>query len=252
MAKRRTSPLKLVVIFVLIASTAMILIYWFELYSPKFARYPAFGIDLPLNYPIHGIDVSHHQSYIDWEEVKAMQVQNVRLEFCFIKATEGVNRVDDKFKRNWRKAKDAGLCRGAYHFFDPTASGADQAGNFIATVSLATNDLPPVLDIETIRGVSKKDMQTRIQQWLDIVERNYHVRPVIYTNAGFYKDYLAGTFDIYPLWVAHYFAKGKPRVDRDWSFWQHSESGNVNGIKSHVDFNVFCGDSTDFRKLLVQ
>jgi lysozyme len=51
--------------------------------------------------------------------------------------------------------------------------------------------------------------------------------------------------------VAHYVNKGKPRIFRDWHFWQYSETGRVNGILSKVDFNVFNGDSVEFRELLI-
>ena len=77
------------------------------------------------------------------------------------------------------------------------------------------------------------------------------MKPIIYTNAHFYERNLAGRFDEYPLWVAHYLVKDKPRINRKWHFWQHSETGRVNGINARVDFNVFNGDSTDFRELLL-
>jgi lysozyme len=53
------------------------------------------------------------------------------------------------------------------------------------------------------------------------------------------------------LWAAHYYEYNQPRISRDWSFWQHSEAGRVNGIISKVDFNVFNGDSTAFIDLLI-
>ena len=90
-----------------------------------------------------------------------------------------------------------------------------------------------------------------MKKWLDTVEAYYGIKPIIYTNADFYRQHLLGHFDNYPLWVAHYLQPNKPRISRDWSFWQHSEKGRVNGISSRVDFNVFNGDSTEFRSLLV-
>jgi lysozyme len=68
----------------------------------------------------------------------------------------------------------------------------------------------------------------------------------------FYKNYLGQEFDDYPLWVAHYYEQRQPRINRDWSFWQHSDKGSVNGIISKVDFNVFAGDSLAFRELLIK
>lgn len=79
-------------------------------------RYPAFGIDLPANYPIHGIDVSRYQQQIDWKAVKRMEDKNVKIGFAFIKATEGLSSVDRNFRKNWFNAKQATVPRGAYHF----------------------------------------------------------------------------------------------------------------------------------------
>jgi lysozyme len=53
------------------------------------------------------------------------------------------------------------------------------------------------------------------------------------------------------LWIAHYYQPNSPRITRNWHFWQHSEEGRVNGILSKVDFNVFSGDSSQFKALLV-
>lgn len=217
---------------------------------PKFVQYPAFGIDIPVKFTIHGIDVSRYQKNIDWGAVKNMQDGNARIGFAFIKATEGLGRVDDNFRQNWFRAKQAKLPRGAYHFFISSKSGKAQAENFIETVNLAKGDLPPVLDIETANGASVTDIRQRVKDWLTMTEKQYKVKPIIYTNIDFYESFLDGQFDDYPLWIAHYYVKDKPRIERKWSFWQHNEKGRVNGIDAYVDFNVFNGDSTDFRKLL--
>ena len=223
---------------------------WKE-YHVHFVRYTAFGIDIPVNYNIHGIDVSHHQDVIDWEEVKKMNVEDMQLNFAFIKATEGLINVDKLFKRNWYKARDEGMARGAYHFFLATKSGKKQADNFIAQVTLEPGDLPPVLDVEQLYGVKPKDLRIRVQEWLTAIEAYYKVKPIIYTNVDFYEQYLGKDFDEYPLWVAHYLQPNKPRIERPWIFWQHSETGKVNGISTRVDFNVFNGDSADFQQLLL-
>ncbi|MFT3748692.1 MAG: GH25 family lysozyme [Agriterribacter sp.] len=221
-------------------------------YHVHFVRYSAFGIDIPVNYDIHGIDVSHHQDVIDWGEVKSMNIEEMRLGFAFIKATEGLINVDRMFKRNWFKAREEGVTRGAYHFFLATKSGKKQAENFIAQVNLEPGDLPPVLDVEQLYGVKPKDLRIRVKEWLTTIETYYKVKPIIYTNVDFYDHYLGKEFDEYPLWVAHYLQPQKPRIKRVWTFWQHSETGRVNGIDNRVDFNVFNGDSLAFQQLLLQ
>ncbi len=253
-AKKKKTTLKIIlvtILYLITAAGAVYIITWF-LNKPKFVRYPAFGISIPNNYEIHGIDISHYQNTIDWEEVKNMQDKNLKIGFAFIKATEGTSRTDVKFKRNWFNAKQAKLSRGAYHFFICSRSGKAQAENFIETVSLQKGDLPPVLDVEQTNGASAEIIQQRVKDWLTIIEQHYNVKPIIYTNVDFYENFLAGKFDNYPLWVAHYLVKDKPRINRKWLFWQHNEGGRVNGIDAFVDFNVFNGDSSDFKKILTK
>jgi lysozyme len=181
-----------------------------------------------------------------------MKVENVQIGFAFIKATEGLNNEDAYFDRNWKKIKDAGLPRGAYHYFLATKSGKAQAENFINSVELQPGDLPPVLDIEQTYGVSPTLVRQRVKDWLVTVEQYYHTLPIIYTYVDFYNQYLKSGFDGYPLWIAHYLQKERPSIYRDWAFWQHSEGGRVNGIDTRVDFDVFCGDSAAFRQLLIE
>lgn len=230
-------------------------VYWHQLQEEKkakFAFYPSFGIALPLAYNIHGIDVSNYQKFIYWPAVKQMRENNVAIQFAFIKATEGLKDTDRQFKHNWQSAREVGITRGAYHYFLATKSGRDQALNFINTVKLEKGDLPPVLDIEELYGVNPAVMRAGVKEWLQTVEAAYKVKPIIYSFADFYTNNLARDFKDYPLWVAHYIEQSRPKIKRDWSFWQHSDSGKVNGITTKVDFNVFSGDSTQFADMLVK
>jgi lysozyme len=237
----------------LLAGIAMAVFYiGIAPYRSKKFRYKGFDIDMPGNYSIHGIDVSHYQSMINWQDVKQMNYAGIKIGFSFIKATEGTDNVDENYIRNYYEAKQLDIPVGAYHFFYAGISGKVQAENFMAIVNLETNDLPPVLDIEDANETSAEDIQQEVQEWLDLVEKNYHIKPIIYTNIDFYEDYLEGKFDNYPLWIANYLKEDKPAIDHAWAFWQHSKTGHVNGIDGNVDFNVFSGDSADFKNLLIK
>ena len=111
-----------------------------------------------------------------------------------------------------------------------------QAENFIDKVELEIGDLPPVLDVEQLNGVSSAQLKKEIKKWLEIAENHYGIKPIIYTNVDFYNRHLGSEFDEYPLWVAHYYQLEQPRISRGWIFWQHSDVGRVNGIVSKVDF----------------
>lgn len=249
MARRKRKSKALLYLFILVLIA--VAIYWgWKRARSHFVHYAEFGIEIPTNYSIHGIDVSKYQQFVDWQLVRDMEVDNIKISFVFIKATEGVGNMDRHFKRNWKKAQEVGLVRGAYHFFLPTKSGATQAQNFTSRVELEKGDLPPVIDIEQSYGVSVDKVKKNVKEFVDGLEFYYGVKPIIYTNINFYERYLKGDFDDYPLWVAHYLQKHHPRINRDWVFWQHSETGRVNGILQPVDFNVFNGDSAEFRAML--
>jgi lysozyme len=215
-------------------------------------NYPNFGVYLPKGFAIHGIDVSKYQGRISWPNVATMTIDNVNMGFVFIKATEGLKDVDKNFKRNYDSASAAGLICGAYHFFLPTKDGVAQAKHFIATAKLQKGNLRPVIDVEQRYGVPTAVMQKRLKDCLQHLEKHYQQKPIIYSYVDFYKNYLGKSFDDYPLWIAHYLEPNKPRIERQWHFWQHSEKGLVNGITTNVDCNVFNGDSAAFKALLLR
>ena len=197
------------------------------------------------NFEVHGIDVSHYQSRINWSKVVDQDIQ-----FAFVKASEGANFSDSLYCHNWTEMKSAGLRRGAYHFYRPTISPELQVANFASRVELSEGDLPPVLDVEVLDGVSKARLIAGITTWLYATEIKYGIRPIIYTNIKFYNKYLAGHFNEYPMWIARYNDR-EPRLacGRDWQFWQYGNRGRLNGIYGDVDFNVFRGTLADLDKL---
>jgi len=220
--------------------------------DPNYRTYESFNIKIPKKYAIHGIDVSYYQGKINWQKVKAMEEDGVKVKFTFIKATEGVLQVDPYFQRNWREAPKAGIICGAYHFFRPKRNGKTQAKFFLQVVNIEKGDLPPVVDIESLDGVSPLKMRAELADFLNYVEVKTKVRPIIYSGLKFYEDYLEEHFDEYPLWIAHYY-QPKLRLDKSrWKFWQHSDKAKINGIGHVVDFNAFNGDSTDLSEMLVR
>lgn len=223
-------------------------------YPIHYKEYKNFDIRIPNGFEVHGIDVSKWQSKVDWKRVKNMKVGDVRFSFTFIKATEGTWMTDPKFGDNWTNSKKNGLIRGAYHFYLPHVSPKAQAVNFIRTVQLRSGDLPPVVDVEDNSGMSREQVQKGVKTFMDILEKHYGVKPILYTGRDFYKRYFADEplFKPYTLWIAHYHVDYLSLPDdANWHFWQHSDEGRVNGINEKVDFNVFSGDSLALRRLCI-
>lgn len=205
---------------------------------------------------LFGIDVSHHQGDIDWAKVKAAGVN-----YCFMKATEGATFKDRKFDYNWNQAKAHGIIRGAYHFFRPNALVDRQVNNLVSKVGkLMPGDLPPVLDVEVPQSWRRFSLNQRlgmIRDWMSWTEDALGIQPIIYLSPSFADEILEGAseLDKYVLWLAHYTSRDNPRVPRpwtDWTFWQYSESGRLDGITTNtVDLNRFQGTLDDLKKLTV-
>lgn len=205
------------------------------------------SVEWPRCYPVRGVDVSRYQTHVEWTKVR----QN-NIAFAFIKATEGFYRQDDLFAAHWQETGAAGVRRGAYHFYRPNQLPLLQALNFIRIVELKTGDLPPVLDVETLGDTRPEKLREGMQIWLDLVEDHFKVKPILYSNYDFYRQYLEGHFDDYPLWIAHYQVprlRIAPGPGKKLKFWQLTDRGAVEGIQGRVDCNVFYGSPAELQQL---
>ncbi|WP_229310942.1 glycoside hydrolase family 25 protein [Larkinella soli] len=233
-------------------------LWWFpkkkEINELQWQYVQPFGIRVPLKYTVHGIDVSHHNHRIDWKRVCQMQAGGLALQFVFVKATEGATLVDRRFQSNWREARKAGLRRGAYHFYLPRRDPVKQARNFINTVTLESGDFAPVLDFETDAAgkIPSDRLIADLRLWLSMLEAHYGIKPIIYTNRHFYLLYIEGNFDDYPLWIADYTTEHPKAFQSDRLYlWQHNKGGWVDGIRGHVDFNVFVHEPERINEICV-
>lgn len=198
-----------------------------------------------------GIDVSEFQGKVDWDEVEILD-EKYPVQFVFIRATAGNDRVDGQFKRNWEGAKENKIIRGAYHYYRPNENSIEQANLFIKTVKLQKGDLPPVLDIEKLPKNQPLDsLKKGLKRWLIKVEKHYQVRPIIYSGERYYADFLKEEFSEYLFWIANYnFYREK--IEDDWLFWQFTEKASLPGIKHRVDVNIYNGDLEQLQFITVE
>lgn len=200
-------------------------------------------------YPVQGIDVSHHQQKIEWNKLDKQIIQ-----FAFIKATEGGNHKDSLFQENWREARRNNILSGAYHFFTFCKDGDEQARNYIHYVPRDSIDLPPIIDLEyggnCLKDNWKEDLTTEISKYFDIIENHYGQKVIIYTTNEFYKNYLQDKFPDNPIWIRDILSKPTLPDGRKWLFWQYTNRGKVEGINTPVDLNAFAGNRKEFENLL--
>ncbi|MGW8957192.1 GH25 family lysozyme [Paenibacillus sp. NPDC055715] len=199
-----------------------------------------------------GIDVSHYNGNIDWQQVAAAGKT-----FAFIKATEGKTYQDNLFLANVQGARDANILVGAYHFLNATTTdGARQeAANFARAIESAGGrlDLPPVLDYENNpKGLTPAQISEVAHAFLDETEKLTGRLPIVYTGNVFASKF-DPTFSMYKLWVARYSTTQKPTAVpawNNWWAWQYSSTGSVPGIRGNVDLNEFNGTIDQLRSSL--
>jgi GH25 family lysozyme M1 (1,4-beta-N-acetylmuramidase) len=197
----------------------------------------------------YGIDVSRFQGDIDWDAVAGSGVK-----FAFIQVSRSLTDVDMKFDFNWRRAKEVGILRGAYQRFHPGQDVMAQANLFLSKLGpYQAGDLPPVLDVEDADGLGPTAIANAVRQWVEYVEQELGVRPIIYTGFYFWRDSVGGAdFSEYPLWIANYGASC-PLVPPAWTKWtihQYSSTANVPGITANTcDVNKFNGTLAELQAL---
>lgn len=175
-----------------------------------------------------GIDVSKYQGNINWTKV----AKDSTIKFVYIKATEGTSIQDPMYRTNITKAKKAGLLVGSYHLYSSKTTAYQQMGNIRKMIKKNEQDLVPVLDIEGHH--SGRLYMERVDKLLELMEKEYGVKPIIYTSEKLYKTHFATKkYRKYHIFIANY--RGYPSTR--FTLWQYTERGHCNGISGYVDFN---------------
>ncbi|CAG9717423.1 Lysozyme (modular protein) [Clostridium neonatale] len=178
-----------------------------------------------------GIDVSNNNGSINFNNVKEDGIEVV-----YIKATEGTTYKDGCLDTNYSNAKSVGLKIGFYHFLVGTSSPETQATNFYNSIKDKSNDLIPMLDIET----NFNGLIDYAERFIKKFKELSNMKIGIYTYTGFLSN-LKGKFTEYLLWEANY--NNTPWKLPNNSYTrvghQYTEKGKVNGIQGAVDVNEF-------------
>lgn len=218
----------------------------------------AMGNDL-----LPGVDVSSHQGEIDWNELARTQ------RFAIVKLSEGRTHKNPGRIERYAGAKRAGLTVGAYHYAKPLTDrgikdAEAEAQHFMSLLNAVGwergVDLAPVLDLED--GDSRDD-QYNVDwgiSFLQRIEKELKVRPILYTGKWFYDSYMRGAskssieiISKYPLWLAHYstmFGKDPEKGPwKEWSILQWTGSARMKGIEKKADRNFICGGQKGLKRL---
>jgi lysozyme len=223
--------------FAIFLITLALFAYYYYKRDVKIISTKELLVTIPEGFESFGIDISHHQGKIDWEELMIAQGFDSVVRFVYCKATEGASFIDSRWEENRTTLNEMNIPNGAYHFFSPKSPPRPQVDHFLSVWKKGDIDLPPVLDVES-EGFSDNDLKAKMKIWLEEVEKQTGMRPVIYTSLHFFETKFTNDFNDYKFWIAAYSRKPACIEDGRVIHWQYSDAGQLPGIDELVDLNV--------------
>ena len=196
-----------------------------------------------------GVDVSVHQGQIDWDQVAQSQVQFAMIRLAYRGwGSEGLIRADARGLENLQGAKEAGLKVGVYFFSQATSAeeAVEEARFLLDMLDGQELDMPIVFDWENVaeeeartNNVDKKTLNACAQAFCKEIEAaGYDAMVYFYLSLAQWKlDLLALQQAGYDFWLALYSDKLSFRYQVQ--MWQYSNAGNVPGINTKVDLNLY-------------
>lgn len=183
---------------------------------------------------LYGVDISNFQPVSGSKYAGSA--------FVIVKATEGVNFNDKKFRQHMQNASANGQLLGAYHYARPEYNTAiREAEHFLTVFEPWIGKAVPCLDWE------QKALQHSpawALTWLRYVAEKTGSKPLFYVQQSQarlakYKPIADAGF---PLWLAQYSKKPGPTVWPKLTMWQYTSNP--------LDKDVFYGDAFDWYDLI--
>lgn len=200
------------------------------------------------NTPV-GIDVSSHQGFINWIEVKYD-----RTEFAIIRAgvttrDNGTMKEDSHFSHNFGACGRLNIDRGVYYYSQATTpeEAVAEAEFVLDLLNGRKCQLPVYIDVEDTGtggkgradGLSREERTAVVKAFCQTIEAGGY-RAGVYSNASFFANNLiTSELKEYSFWVAAYSTTMPSYLPVAYDIWQYTDSGSVQGIEGKVDLNRY-------------
>lgn len=194
-----------------------------------------------------GLDVSKIQGDIDWAEVKAFGVDYVMIRVGYRGATIGGLNIDGNFEANIQGAIDNDIKVGVYFFSQAiTVEEAEEEAYFVLEALEEYSEYivyPVVYDWEFVTitdnrtdSINGSDITDFAVAFTSVIEENGY-NSAIYLNKYMAYEFLdLDEFIGIDLWIAEY--ELYPSFYYEFTMWQYSDQGTVDGIDVNVDLNI--------------
>lgn len=196
------------------------------------------------------IDISHHQGYPDFDEVRAAGVLGM-----IHKVSEGTSFIDSARAENCANAKKAGIAVATYHWLSPGSNPSQQMEFYLSLLDPVRGERV-VIDYEQ-DGCTLTQLHDAVGALLDYGQ---DLQITVYSG-HLLKEQLGDDCDDFlrehtDLWLAEYQSDSTlddiswPSATYDeWKLHQYSETGEVPGINdSYVDLDRYNGEAVQFLK----
>lgn len=192
-----------------------------------------------------GVDISKYQDHVDFNKLKKSGI-----DFCMIRVGArgygtGQLILDENFQDNIKRATDAGLEVGVYFFSqaiteEEVMEEANMVLEYIADYDIS---YPVAFDMEYIENdtarveqLSKKEKTEIAKTFMDTI-RTAGYTPILYGK----KEWLLKKLDMtkleeYDVWLSQY--EDIPDYPYEFTMWQYTSMGVVDGISGKVDLNI--------------
>lgn len=194
---------------------------------------------LPAARAVEGMDVSVFQGEVDFTAARQGGIESV-----YIRASYGLQGVDQRFAQNCASADAAGLPFGLYHYLNASTPDAAhrEAEHFVSLIRSKNYTCRPVLDFEGHGDLTAAQATAVALAFLERVEELTGQRPMIYADHSTASSQLGPAVAEYPLWLAQWGVE-QPSLEgtpwREWTGWQYTDRGLVPGVTGYVDRDKF-------------
>lgn len=194
---------------------------------------------LPNGQYLVGIDVSEHQSYIDWNRVK----NSGQVDFAILRAGYGQEyyQKDKQFDNNIRNIQAAGLDYGIYWYsYAMTVEGARREAEVCMSMLEGYSfNYPVYFDIEEISqrdNLSTAEFSAIVDTFCSTLEEHGYFTGIYSYGSMLETKIYKNVLEKYDVWVASY----TPTIQwytGDYGIWQYTSNGYIDGISTRVDLN---------------
>lgn len=192
-----------------------------------------------------GIDVSKYQSSINWKKVAGDGVEYAFIRLGIRGSSEGKLVLDDTYIDNVEGALENKVNVGVYFFTQALnkKEAVEEAEFVLENIKDYNITYPIVLDVEEIVTKNPRTKDMTKQEWTDVCiafcdtikEAGY--TPMIYGNLKTFMLMVdLEQLEDYEKWFAYY--STPLYFPYEFSVWQYTSTGSVNGIKGDVDINI--------------